>query len=144
MNVEESKVNAEWTFKMLSESSVSIYGVVRHLSVGSVSPHKVLCKHGCALIDRLFPVCRFDSSCTLNGLLTKGPEQCWRFITIKGTMNCHGQEVAISLLSILAALNSTSRSSFRTSADTPLAIKRSLLLVDRICSGLVLSGCLLN
>ena len=55
----ESKVNAEWTFKMLSESSVSIYGVVRHLSVGSVSPHKVLCKHGCALIDRLFPVSRF-------------------------------------------------------------------------------------
>ena len=92
---------------MLSVSSVSIYGVVRHLSVGSVSPHKVLCKHGCALIDRLFPVCRFDSSCTLNGLLTKGLEQCWQFIIIKGTVNCHGQEVAISLLSILAALNST-------------------------------------
>ena len=121
MNV-ESKVNADWTFKMLSESSVSIYGVVRHLSVGSVSPHKVLCKHWCALIDRLFPVCRFDSSCTPNGLPTKGLEQCWRFIIIKGTVNCHGQEVAISLLSILAALNSTFRSSFRTSADTPLAI----------------------
>ena len=79
MNV-ESKVNAEWTFKMLFESSVSLYGVVQHMSVGSVSPHKVLCKHGCALIDRLFPVCRFDSSCTLNGLLTNGLEQCWRFI----------------------------------------------------------------
>ena len=85
MNV-ESKAYAEWIFKMLSESSVSICGVVRHLSVGSVSPHKVLCKHGCALMDILFPVCRFDSSCTLNVLLTQGLEQCWRFIIIKGTL----------------------------------------------------------
>ena len=85
MNV-ENRANAEWTFKMLSESSVSIDGVERHLSVGSVSLHKVLCKHGCALIDRLFPVCRFDSSYTLNGLPTKCLEQCWRFIIIKGTV----------------------------------------------------------
>ena len=52
--------------------------------------------------------------------------------------------ITISLFSIFAALNITFRSSFRTSADTALAIKLSLLLVDRICSGLVLSGCLLN